>query len=448
MRLIARLPIRRNRHADDPSIALFDRIRRRLTFWYTGVLGATLLVLGAVLYLGEQQSLLGPVDGSLRSGAGSMLVAWQTDPTDTCRRASPTLTGNLLWACYDSSGRLVGADPIAGQIPRFVRSSAVRRAWQHGSALDTIDSGTVFGSVRVYALRFTDSTSGQPLGVILIGTSVSVATQALRQLLILLLLGGSLGVLFAAVGGIFLAGRSLAPARLAYARQRDFVANASHELRTPLTMVRADAEVLLRDRVNLTEDQTAILEDVVTETAHMASLAGSMLELARLDSGQTRVDRDVVDLARLARDVVRRAEPLAAERDVCLRVGAVETALVFGDLLLLQHAVLILVDNAIKYNRPGGEVVVETRSDGTLASIAVRDTGIGIAAEHLPHLGERFYRVDRARSRESGGAGLGLSIARSVAAHHSGDLRIESEPDVGTTVTLSLPSLTPTRSSA
>lgn len=441
MRPLARLPIRRRWRAEDPSTGLFEGIRRRLTFWYTGVLGATLLVLGAVLYLGEQRSLLGPVDGSLRAGANSMLVAWQADPVDACRRANPSLTGNLLWACYDGSGRLVGADPIAGQIPRFLRASAVRQAWQHGSALDTIDSGTVFGSVRVYALRFSDSTTGRPLGVIQIGTSVSVATQALRQLLILLLLGGSLGVLFAAIGGIFLAGRSLAPARLAYARQRDFVANASHELRTPLTMVRADAEVLLRDRVNLSEDQTSILEDVVTETAHMASLAGSMLELARLDSGQTRVDHDVIDLAAIARDLVRRAGPLATERNVSLQVGDARPALVFGDPLLIQHAALILVDNAIKFNRPGGAVAIDTGAGGDRAAIAVRDTGIGIAPEHLPHLGERFYRVDRARSREAGGAGLGLSIVRSVASHHGGDLTIESEPQVGTTVTLSLPSV-------
>src|SRR5204862_3618984 len=116
-----------------------------------------------------------------------------------------------------------------------------------------------------------------------------------------------------------------------------------------------------------------------------------------------------------------------------------ETAIVIGDPILLEQAVLALLDNAIKYNRPGGRVMVRTEVKDEQALLEVSDTGIGIASEHLSHLGERFYRVDKARSREGGGTGLGLSIVRGIARAHGGTLRLTSIPNQGTTRTLTLP---------
>jgi len=345
----------------------------------------------------------------------------------------------LFWACFDARGRLAGQNPFTSTVPSFLDVSAARGAIHNGSATDTVDSETALKSLRIYALRFT--TVAGTTGVIEVGTPVGDRVQALQQLLFLLIVCGSLGLLFAAVSGIFLAARSLAPVRLAYVRQRDFVANASHELRTPLTMVRADAEVLLRDRGHLNEDQAALLEDVVLEASHMAALANKMLDLARLDAGQLHLEQEVIDLTSLARDIARRAEALAREQDVQLRVADGNAVLVVGDPILLEHLVMILVDNAIKYNRPRGEVFLSTRATDDEAVLEVRDTGIGIDAEHLPHLGERFYRIDKARSREAGGAGLGLSIVRGVADMHKGTFQIESEPGGGTTAVLRLPLL-------
>jgi signal transduction histidine kinase len=204
-------------------------------------------------------------------------------------------------------------------------------------------------------------------------------------------------------------------------------------------MLRADAEVLLRGRGHLQADDVALLEDVVAEAAHMANLADTMLNLARLDAPGAQIEQDVVDLAGLATDVGRRVGPLAAERGVSVEVEAAPTVLVVGDRVMLEQAVLVLIDNAIKYNRPGGRVLVRVSAEGNRANLAVKDTGIGIASEHLPHLGERFYRVDKARSREAGGAGLGVSIAQSIASRHRGSLQYESEAGEGTTATLSLP---------
>jgi signal transduction histidine kinase len=429
----------------DPSVTLFRRIRWSLTAWYAGILGITLLVMGVVLYIGERQSLFAPVDDNLHSTAQQLIADWQSAPVIACPSARG-LTSGFLFACYDSSGNVVDSSPIGDRVfainlRHFADPSLIRAALKTGEASETVASTAPFSPLRLYAVRFADPLTGQTVGAIELGAYVGDRTTALDRLLYLLVVCGSLGVLFALVSGIFLANRSLRPVRLAYMRQQDFVANASHELRTPLTMVRADAEVLLRDREHLTEDQISILEDVVEEAAHMASLASSMLELARLDAGKLRVDREVIDLVSLSREMARRAEALGHAHDISITVDDGPPVLIFGDPLLVEHVLLILIDNAIKYNHPGGLVAIRASVEAREAVLEVRDTGIGIEAEHIPHLGERFYRVDKARSREAGGAGLGLSIVRGVLAEHDGAFTLTSDPGVGTTARVTFPAI-------
>src|ERR1700730_7342182 len=264
----------------------------------------------------------------------------------------------------------------------------------------------------------------------------------------LLLTVGGVALLGAGLGGLFLANRALAPARLAWTYQQRFIADAAHELRTPLTLLRADAEVLLRSREQLAAEDGALLEDIVAEANHMANLANNMLALARLDNASSHREHEVVNLADVALLGARRIQALADQTEISIQVETNDTVLVIGDPTLLEQAVLALLDNAIKYNRRGGHITVRTATKQGQALLEVSDTGIGIAAEHLPHLGERFYRVDKARSREAGGTGLGLSIARSIAIAHGGTLTLTSIPDQGTTVTLMLPlahGTTPTR---
>jgi signal transduction histidine kinase len=309
-------------------------------------------------------------------------------------------------------------------------------ALQNGQAGDTQGSGD--STVQRYAVK-VQASDGTTVGVMQVGIQVGTQTTTLNALLEAMLILGIITVVVAALGGLFLANRALLPVRLAYARQRHFIADASHELRTPLTIVRADAEVLLRDRDRFSPDDVAILEDVVSETGHMANLANNMLNLARLEAGGMHMEQDVVDLSSIGREIARRMGPLAAEQDITLHFEDGEPVLVVGDKVQLDQVAVALVDNAIKYNHPGGEVVLRTWAEEQRAHLEVRDTGIGIAAEHLPRLGERFYRVDKARSREIGGAGLGISIVRTIAARHGGSLRYTSKPGKGTTATLTFP---------
>ncbi len=206
-----------------------------------------------------------------------------------------------------------------------------------------------------------------------------------------------------------------------------------------MTLLRADAEVLLRHRKLLAAEDAALLEDIVAETSHMTTLANNMLTLARLDSRSSHQEHEVVNLTEIAHTSLRRIQALADQKDIKIQEKAGEAVVVIGDLALLEQAVLALLDNAIKYNQQGGLVTMRTMVKGNQALLEVQDTGIGIAAEHLPHLGERFYRVDKARSREIGGTGLGLSIARRIIAAHGGRLSLSSVLGQETTVSVVLP---------
>jgi signal transduction histidine kinase len=425
---------------DAPSARLFRRIRWKLTLWYTSVLAIGLLIFCIAVYVTVRQVLINPVDDQL-----DQAIAF---PTQRCDILLSTPLAFIpshyeednLYACYDAHGKLVGPPGGAAlNYPGFASPSLATEALQHGtSQYDTVNAGSILGTVRREAAPIPNGQGGF-VGAVQVGTQVGSQVHNLDVLMHSLIIFGLLAVLLSAIGGLFLANRALLPARLAYARQRDFIADASHELRTPLTILRADAEVLLRDQRNLSEENIALVEDMVAETTHMASLSNSMLDLARLDAGSTHLERDVVDLSDLTADVARRMRVLAEARHVTIRLESAESVLVLGDRMLLEEAALVLADNAVKYNRPAGEVVLRTRAEDGQAVLEVHDTGIGIAPEHLPRLGERFYRVDKARSREQGGAGLGLSIVQTIAARHGGTFYLESEPGKGTTAILAMP---------
>jgi len=433
----------------EPSERLFHSIRWRLTLIYSMILAAALIVSGAVLYLGVQQSLLGPVDQQLRTEASTLAQAWQGSvdfPSGAVCPVSPHFVpSGWLVACYDSRGHLLTANDTASGLRRFLSSSQAKLAVSAGQVTNTVTTNGPgdFSAVQRYAMRVPVPGSRATLGVIQVGFPVGSDVSSLTTLLHLLLILGALTTLFSLGVGLFLANRALLPARVAYSRQRDFIADASHELRTPLTMMRSSLEFVLRGRDHLPPQDVALLDDAVLETGHLTALANSMLSLARLDADALRLEEEVVDLAEIARESTRWGQSLAERQGVTVELCVEEPVLVLGDRALLQQVVLILIDNAVKYNRHGGRVTVSTDRAEADALLEVSDTGIGIAREHLDRLGERFFRVDTARSRESGGAGLGLSIGRSIATRHGGRLAIESELGSGTRVSLVLPALEP-----
>lgn len=224
----------------------------------------------------------------------------------------------------------------------------------------------------------------------------------------------------------------------AHASQHRFVADAAHELRTPLAALRAEIEIALR-RERTPADYQQTLDCNRSELERLASLVENLLALAALDASPPQREVAPVDLAVICRDVAEQLSPLAAAQKVRLQLELAEGVTVPGEVFSLERAVRNLVENAIRHTPSGEQIVIRAGISGATAQIEVIDAGVGIAPEHLPHLFERFYRVDTARTRVHGGAGLGLAIVKAILDAHGGTVSVVSKLGAGSTFTLRLP---------
>jgi two-component system phosphate regulon sensor histidine kinase PhoR len=223
------------------------------------------------------------------------------------------------------------------------------------------------------------------------------------------------------------------------AMRQDFVANVSHELRTPLSMIKSAAETLIDGGRNDPAITTRFLEIIDKHASRLTLLIDDLLLLARLDSGRIELKFQPVKLRTAVQEALQDAALLARARNVTLVNEVPEELAAQGDAERLHQVLTNLVDNAIKYGRADGRVVVTGRAAVDRVEFAVRDDGPGIPPDALARIFERFYRVDKARSREQGGTGLGLAIVKNVVQAHNGDVRVESTPGTGTTFIISLP---------
>jgi signal transduction histidine kinase len=219
--------------------------------------------------------------------------------------------------------------------------------------------------------------------------------------------------------------------------RRDLVANVSHELKTPISALHAHLENLL-DGVERPEPAT--LQVMLAQSERLGRLVDQLLQLSQLESGELPLRREAVSLRPLVARVISEIEVTRGRRDVDLAHEVAEDLpTVFADAERVHQVLFNLLDNAVRLSPPGGKVSVRATRHGRTVEVAVRDTGPGIPPEHLPRLFERFYRVDTARSRDEGGTGIGLAIARSVVEAHGGRIWADSEPGRGSTFTFELP---------
>lgn len=478
-------------------------IRWQLVAWYTAVFAMLLLGTGAFFYRHLETSLEASLDTTLQVRAQQiaselvltngvitlhdLAVNPSGTPPDTQGRwfQRDNVEYGELVRLLDARGHVLSETPAFRVIsaPSASITQPLQGAPWQGTVLTAGNR-----EIRLFSRTFTQH--HHAVAVIQVGESLTALQALLQELVEELLLVGALVLLVCAWGSYWLAARSFAPiqhlARTArriqagdlhqrvpvptahdeiqylaltlnamleslehaFLRQRRFVADASHELRTPVTVLRNKAEVALLSR-RQPEEYERVLREVSGESERLSRLLGDLLLLARRDEGWMPCAQEPVHLNQLAALVVEYAQPLAEQRGIGVQKRTEEPVTIQGDEAQLIQVIMNLVENALWYTNAGGTVTVSVYAHATQARLEVQDTGEGIAAEHLPHVFERFYRGDQARQRtKKSGAGLGLSIAEGIVRAHGGTITVESQVGKGSMFTVMLPGvLTGTTSS-
>jgi len=454
-------------------------LRARLALWYLLMLGTVLLFLGTVIFWEVRGSLYQGVEGMLeaRAAAVSGQVGVVAAGPRYLGHDAPLEEAETAVYLFSAHGRL--QDQIAGAAELPPRPGIL--AALHGS-----QGGVTVKESRYYMVPVFDHQE-RVAGAIQVVTSLDTVNDQVNKLLALLLLAAPALLAVATAGGVFLAGRALAPidritrtaraieagnlaGRLGLAprddevgrlaatfdgmldrlerafiqqeraagQQRQFAADASHELRTPLTIIKGDLDVLLR-RQRSAEEYEEVVRDVDEEVTRLGGLVEDLLTLARADSGQAELAREFVYLDALVDEAAAGVRRLAEAKGVAVETRLAPDIAVVGDPVRLRQLVVNLLGNAVKYTPAGGRVRVTLGAVAAQARLDVADSGIGIAPEDLPHVFDRFFRADKARARAEGGTGLGLAIARWSAETHGGRIDVRSRPGEGSVFTVWLP---------
>ncbi|MEH2225130.1 sensor histidine kinase [Nostoc sp.] len=479
---------------------MFQATRRRLAIWYTAVTAVLLLLFASGVYLYVRSTLIERIDDTLNhvveiverclttSGCASTLIfepinadtdkfrinveASFGDRTDTVEDDHIDLewfspTGKLLWSTLSEPLNIPIRANRTGETVRVVKRES------ENSKFKIPNSPLLLRQVteRVEVRR-------QVLGYLRVSHPWFEVTKPSRQLIFDLALGIGLMVLSVGASGWFLSGKAMEPVGESYQRLKQFTADASHELRSPITLIQTNVQVALAD-LDLAETETTSslqyrqqLKVVERLTQRLGKLVNDLLFLARQDSGISKDTFSPCPLDALLIEVVEEQQLLVPEKEITLSLDLVDPPISETSPELLENWFTLvgnwdqlvrlftnLIANALHYTPAGGRVKVELarieginrvsglRNTSAQLQVKVSDTGVGIPAEALPRLFDRFYRVDPARTHRTGntatasatGSGLGLAIAQAIVEHHHGHIQVESTQGIGTTFTITLP---------
>jgi heavy metal sensor kinase len=223
-----------------------------------------------------------------------------------------------------------------------------------------------------------------------------------------------------------------------FVQMRQFSSDASHELRTPLTVLKGQNELIL-SKPRKPEEYQEVISSNLEEINYMSKVLEDLFMLSKSDENQVNLDCKQIDLKPLVEEICKHAEVLAEEKNIKIVIAFLEAVPIKGDEVRLRQMLWNILQNGIKYTQRGGELKISLQNDGGGAMLTIQDTGIGIPEEDLSSIFNRFYRVDKARTRDEGGSGLGLSICKQIAEAHKGTIEVESKLGVGTRFKIRLP---------
>jgi len=466
----------------------FKTIKFKLTLWYVVILGIILSAFSFFLYFTLADSLYKGLDTKIKTmaeivvssannpfGAGPSIADLDRIMTE---RFGVRPLGRFI-QILDESGKVGDSSTNLrdAQIPISVQT--LKAASKGQTTFETVQ---VMGKYPLRVVTMPILVDTRMVGIVQIGSSLEGVEEALHQLLLILLIAVPTALLFASAGGLFLANKALKPVveitqiarrigsgdlsqririkrvndelgRLAstfnemiaklegsFRQVKRFTADASHELKTPLTILRGEVEVGLKKKRALKEYQRILVSNL-EEINRMSRIVDDLLTLSRADMGELTMEREEMELSSLAHEVWEDLQILARQKGVQLKFMGDGATKVEGDPLFLRQLILNLTENGLKYTPPGGEVElkVEGDCDHKVVRILVSDTGVGIAPKDQKRVFDRFFRADKARSRETGGTGLGLSICQWIAHAHEGQIAVRSTVGMGSTFTVTLP---------
>lgn len=418
---------------------MFDKLKKRLTLIYTGIFSlimvfvvAVTVAIGCISVLRtEKDMLIADIYDEWREWIGSGEL-----PVD------PALVkkGEMMSLMYDADGNII-IDQMTDS-PYAAALTAIRASWpepenetellyfrdKNGTLHFFLAGGCTFwenGQIQARLYTFLN-----------LEDYYDMAVDGMYFLFLLC----AVCIMLAAGGGYYMAAKNIKPLEILFAREHEFAADASHELRTPLTVLSLGVESLQNDdESKLSGFAQEVLRDMQHETKYMSRLIEALLTLARGDEENTPLARAKVDLTEVAVKVCNKMRPLAAKKGLGLEYAAGDAPQVFilGDKNKMEQLLIIFIDNAIKYSE-SGTITVTVDAYSMHAVIKVMDEGIGISESDAQKIFERFYRVDKARSRAAGGFGLGLNIARIIVVRHGGTVSVKPRSPHGSIFTVRL----------
>jgi len=479
----------------------FRSLRFKLTLWYVLILGILLISFSSFLYLTLSRSLYRDVDHKLRSLA-ELIASESTSPLskfgfgniDQALEATMNLKpiGKFIQV-LDESGRIGRTSENLKSVQLPISLNALRNG---SKGLVTYETNHSLGNTPLRIITYPVKENNQVTKMIQVASSLEDVEDALNTLLIILIVTVPSILMIASLGGQFLANKALKPvdrvtqtARMitsqnlnqriqtlkvkdeisrlidtfnemisrldqSFRQIKQFTTDASHELKTPLTILKGEVEVALRKKRPLHEYEQ-ILESNLEEIDRMSKIVEDLLLLSKADIGEIRLNREDIHLTRFISGLTEQMKILAQPKNIRIEISNHQNEIhVFGDTLRMRELFINLIENGIKYTEAGGSILITLtkETDGSLspltpkekkaatfAKITVADTGIGIAKDDQEKIFNRFFRVDKARSREQGGSGLGLSICKWIVEAHQGEITVESEPGKGSSFIVRLP---------
>ena len=481
---------------------VFRSLRFKLTLWYVLILGVLLISFSGFLYFTLSKSLYRDVDQKLKSLA-EMIVSESTSPlskfdfTNVDQALEATLKlkpiGKFIQV-MDESGRIGRKSDNLRNVQLPVSLRALKNASQ---GMTTFETHRSFEGIPIRILTYPVLENRQLTKIIQVASPLEEVEDFLNTLFIILIITVPSALMVASLGGQFLANKALSPvdqitqtarritsknlnqrikplkvkdeisrlietfnemiSRLdtSFGQIKQFSTDASHELKTPLTILKGEVEVALR-KERSPQEYEQILRSNLEEVNRMSQIVDDLLFLAKADIGQVRLNKEEIRLTDILKEVAEQMRFLSHSKNIRIETSNLDQEVhILGDALRIRELFINLIDNGIKYTEGGGTITIRlsnhsfsppnhpSSGDGEelleSVKVAVSDTGIWISREDQERIFDRFYRVDKARSREHGGSGLGLSICKWIAEAHQGEIYVESEVGRGSSFIVKLP---------